>query len=530
MKLPTDDTVLEDVEMTSLVGRGSHISRRNHRENDRMILQSIMSLFDRIGRARIQIILILLMVFVFVVSFNSSSNNSNSSDNLEIHQPVSQNPPPIPPSSNRHEPPPSAPKSIPTHPTHAPTINPTVLPEGQTRAPISQQDKIQAEIKQWGKWHFWDNVDPALRPALSSYVSLYPNGDVPYKKFPPKAWQGDAVFVNHFLDSAVELIQRAKDVIFTEYGWGPKKSLSREQVSQRNRFFKFHRIDFNSTSSTTPQDNNNKNDDESIHLKLLPQGWERQGGWTTERTFLSLSKRLLHCMMTNCEFTIVVGGGHYDTMNQKSKKHHGNHITQSFIHQFQHLMNPIFQRLGMNLTCRNMISTSSPVLHYALGFTSIYGSEIDMFLWEQDEEEDAELSPPPPELDLLYRQAILSTRKAPILVGGSFTLLRLLYLHADADVMALGNASSIWKITESYEQAQQHLPWSMRLVKCTEESLSICEDPKNKYRTLCDDHVSNDKPGFREHRLKARVLAFAILDALEDALASWSSATIMGMY
>ena len=99
--------------------------------------------------------------------------------------------------------------------------------------------------------------------------------------------------------------------------------------------------------------------------------------------------------------------------------------------------------------------------------------------------------------------------------------------------MALGNASSIWKITENEQQAET-LPWSMRYVKCKdEESRSLCDDPTNKYRTLCSPEefmVPKDPLGFREHRLKARVLAMALLEALEDALATWSTTTIMGMY
>ena len=47
-----------------------------------------------------------------------------------------------------------------------------------------------------------------------------PTRDIPGEDFPETAWQADAVFVNHILNDADELIARTMEAIFIEYGHG----------------------------------------------------------------------------------------------------------------------------------------------------------------------------------------------------------------------------------------------------------------------------------------------------------------------
>ena len=111
------------------------------------------------------------------------------------------------------------------------------------------------------------------------------------------------------------------------------------------------------------------------------------------------------------------------------------------------------------------------------------------------------------------------------------------------DVMQHG--SGMYGIPFSYTEEQvETLPWATRYMKCIDDDEDLCKKQENRFRTKCwierddvipptkqRDHCSNQDdwtPGFRVHQLKGRVMAVAILDALQDALATWSDITIFG--
>ena len=48
--------------------------------------------------------------------------------------------------------------------------------------------------------------------------SKYSLGDVPSSEFPATAWQNDAVYLNHFLDASMKLVDRTIAGIIEEYG------------------------------------------------------------------------------------------------------------------------------------------------------------------------------------------------------------------------------------------------------------------------------------------------------------------------
>jgi hypothetical protein len=92
------------------------------------------------------------------------------------------------------------------------TIRPLVdhpLPDDDTKAELAEK---------FGRWRFWDG-DEDERPQ-EDYCGKYPNRDIPGEDFPDDAWQGDAVFVNHYLNDADQLIARTMEAIFIEYGHG----------------------------------------------------------------------------------------------------------------------------------------------------------------------------------------------------------------------------------------------------------------------------------------------------------------------
>ena len=225
---------------------------------------------------------------------------------------------------------------------------------------LKAHEKTQAEkdalIESWGKWHFWDSQTD-IRPK-EDYCAKFPNRDVPENEFPRTAWQGDAVYVNHFLDSGLELIERAKEAIYTEYGHG--KPLDVDGLVLRSQMFKLHTVDFSTD-------------------KKAPEEAEQSGGWSTDQSFENIQRRLLHAVFTNDKFTIVLGG---DAMAAG----HGNHFLQSYLMQLHKFIDPIFKRLNTELVTRNLAHEDYGALQSALGFQSIYGDDIDMIIWDGESE------------------------------------------------------------------------------------------------------------------------------------------------
>ena len=177
-----------------------------------------------------------------------------------------------------------APKKIPKKPSKIPLLEPDI----QTgRA----DEKTRGEqIDKWGSWHFWDGE--ASRRPKDDFGAQYPNRDVPGNKFPDTAWQVDAVYVNHFINDGEKIIQRAMEAIFTEYGKG--KPLPPEKMAERYHMFHWEMLDFTKSQDPPPE--------------FTKKGSRDIGGWTTKRSFDGLVRRLLHAMLTQDTFTVVLAG------------------------------------------------------------------------------------------------------------------------------------------------------------------------------------------------------------------------------
>lgn len=390
----------------------------------------------------------------------------------------------------------------------------TELTNNPIKEKLGKQIKTNLLIEKWGKWHFWD-ATPNIRPE-DPYITTG-GKDIISEKIPENAWQADAVYVNHFLDSAMELVERAKEAIYLEYGHGPRESLTEEELVERSKMFQPIYYDFEPES-------------EQISWQKLPKIITDGAGWTTRRTFQSLVKRLLHAIITQSEFIVVMGG-------HSSAAGHGNHFLQSYMMQFHAVMKPIFDRLNVNLITRNIAQGGLGTLHHSIGFADMYGHSIDVLLWDsQMTERNNERQ------SMFMRQALMSGSRPPILVGGNFSLLRDLYIKADADVMFMGTGMNGVDKTLNEVQALK-LPWAIQYLNCDDHIMDLCKDSKIKFNTTCwverDDvtpgitqlpHVDGEAlwhPGWRSHRLQGRVLSMIILDALQDALATWSDATII---
>eukprot|EP00977_Amphora_coffeiformis_P003341 scaffold620_cov169-Amphora_coffeaeformis.AAC.11 len=351
----------------------------------------------------------------------------------------------------------------------------TIVPDPEFQPP--DQAVTEALEEEWGAWHFWDGTED-MRPAVGDYCAAYPFRDVPAEDFDDDSWQADAVFVNHILDSGTELVQRAQDAIYAEYGFA--RNLPLQQKFERNKMFKWEKVD------TTKHD-----------VNPTPESLN-QGGWTTSRSISNLARRLLHAVMTNDEFVVVVVGGPQATGN-------GNHFRQSYAMQLHRVVAPVLARMGVKLVTRNLSHRHGGSLPAALAkiwqeTTNQNGGGIDVLIWDEGPWERTRR-----EKDLFLRQAL--TDMAGTLPHASQ------YLHCDANAMGVCR-------------------------QAPDEYCATCwiprddiPDPKALFPKLADQVLDQKRtwnPGWRRHQLTGRLLAYTILDAFQDALQSFTTGTASG--
>jgi hypothetical protein len=398
----------------------------------------------------------------------------------------------------------------------------TIVPD-QFRNKAIPDDQLEEYTKElqtkWEKWKFWDG-DESSRPT-NDYCQSYPNCDIPGDKFPENSWQSDAVFVNHLINDGEKLISRAMEAIFTEYGHG--KPLSPEGLSDRMRMFHWDKLtDLNpSTQPKPPQ-------------KYTKHGDRGNGGYTTKRSYDGLVRRLLHAIMTNDSFTVVLGG-------HSAAAGHGNHFHQSYAMQFHRIMSPIFARLGVKLITRNMSQGGLGTMHNVIGAGSLYGSEIDLLLWDSGMTESH-----PAHIDLFTRQGLIGGNRVPIIWGGNFEVLAALHENADVDVGEFGSGTDGIQTVMDETQALS-VPYAARYMICDHDRQDLCDNEPRFCATcwLPRDDIPNPNevfdvidpkpgsqvkwhPGWRKHQLIGRVLAFAVLDALQVAIQIFSDGTMGG--
>ena len=420
----------------------------------------------------------------------------------------------------------------------------TIVPDPLLWKPEEQQEKLEQEFQ---KWHFWDGEED-IRPGATDYCAEYPHRDVPGDFFPEDAWQGDAVFVNHILNDADQLVSRAMEAIFTEYGRG--HPIQPEDYSKRAEMFQQEKIDL--TTATGPP--------EDYQPKI---GKRLHGGWTTDRSQKGLIRRLLHAMMTNDEFVVVLGG-------DATSAGHGNHFRQSYMMHFHRIMAPILARMGVKLITKNMaMGHGLGTIQSSLGFSSLIGrGNIDVLIW------DGEMTESIDHVNLFFRQALLSSSsnikngKIPfLLIGGNsnleglFELLKFFHNDVGADVGHLGTAMKGVPLTTSIEQAQT-LPEPFQFLHCPDNDGKLCQtnknhdkhcihcwvdrsdipNPKELFPRLTEEVTSEMSgeamghlvaqrwwyPGWQYHQLLGRNFAYMFLDSLQDAVSKWSQGTMGG--
>jgi len=379
------------------------------------------------------------------------------------------------------------------------------------------EEERDALTEKWGHWHFWDG-DADMRPK-EDYLGKYKHKDIPGDDFPDESWQVDAVYVNHFLNDADELVARAMEAIYTEYGHG--KPLPPEALTSRHHMFRWDMIDM-ATQDGPPENYGRRSKRDN-------------GGWTTKRSNEGLVRRLLHAMMTQDTFTIVLGG-------HSAAAGAGNYFRHSYIMQVFRILKPIFDRLNVKLTVRNICNGGMGTLQHTLGASSILGDSIDLLLWDTGMTEGGDAH----YIDLFFRQGLLSGDRVPVIWASgyqAFPILKLLHEEVDADVGEWGTGMSGINETLSAEQMKT-LPYAIHGLKCPEEEGDFCKSVEQWYCECWFDRPDGIKPDvnqrpfckgragwhptWRHHQLTGRVIAFRILESLQSAINQWSSGTMSG--
>ena len=157
--------------------------------------------------------------------------------------------------------------------------------------PLPEEDEAKILQERWGGWNFWDDEENS-RPT-QNFLFNFPNGDVPNDQFPENAWQADAVFVNHYLNEAGKLVDRAMEAIYAEYGYSSEGMTPEQLAARSERIFQWYITD-------GPNDN--------IVPNNVKKGKSNQGGFIPKKSHDGLVRRLLHAMMTSDTFTVVLCG------------------------------------------------------------------------------------------------------------------------------------------------------------------------------------------------------------------------------
>lgn len=382
----------------------------------------------------------------------------------------------------------------------------------QLRRGISLTLHEQSVLAQ--KWGSWTLVDKkaAQRPRFD-YCGPYPNRDIPWDKFPRDAWQTDVSYLGEFLAQGKDLVRRAMEVHLAEYGFGPDDL---PEDSFLDRTFKSpFRMEILDHYSDDPETR-----------RRLSGGVDAYSGWTTQKSFDGLVRRLLHAVVSKDSFNMVLGG-------HSAAAGHGNHFQQSYALQFQRVMEPVFARLGVKHYSRNTGMGGLGTIQSAMGAQDIYGRDVDILIWDSGMTESAASA----DFDMFARQGILGSDRAPLLWAGGDDLhvYPALQEHADVDYMMYGlGLGPIPEVTDPTTVGE--IPWAARYLKCDSDWLNLCRD--NKFNGTCwIERPDNFEPptaqkgepggraswhdGNRMHQLYGRTMSFSVLRALYEALELW---------
>jgi len=349
--------------------------------------------------------------------------------------------------------------------------------------------KMDAVRKEWGAWDLKDEKSTRPAPDFTSVMYKDLNND----QFPSGSWQRDKEYIPKFITEARALLNRMTEGIYAEYGTPLKKA-----------------------DGTTLSDAEKKERDDKwiVHVTGPEDPVPTTGiAYISQVAFDGLVRKLLHAMITNDEFYVVLGG-------HSAAAGHGNDFHQNKVISFHNIMEPVFDKLGMRLISRNMAMGGVGTLHFSLGGGDLYG-EADFMEW------DSSMTEKGPAVDLFNKQAILTGERVPVIFSPS---------SFHYNVMAETNGTA-WMggfivdnsmIPETVDEVQAlTIPYAARWMnEKLEKYNSICWEPRSDYTPNTEQagHPSGQAswhPGFRVHQWQGRKYALVLMKGLLAALDKW---------
>jgi hypothetical protein len=215
------------------------------------------------------------------------------------------------------------------------------------------EQKMRSVRETWGAWDFHDpqNQDND-RPVAD--VDGVDYKDLPAADFPPYSWQADPDYLRAFWREGRALLDRMTEGIYAEYGYPKRRAdgttLTDEELSARAEAFRIHIVDDVNGGPTKGL------------AQLTGTAWD------------GLVRKLLHAMVTNDDFYVVLAG-------HSAAAGHGNDFQQNRVLTFHRIMEPVFDKLGMRLMSRNMGMGGVGTLQFSLGGGDFYG-ETDILEWD----------------------------------------------------------------------------------------------------------------------------------------------------
>ena len=366
----------------------------------------------------------------------------------------------------------------------------------------------------------------AFDPPIAENIYRYPYDHIPYRDvttFAPDAWQLNPPYVTDFLDEALALVRRVQEGIYQEYGlvWPAETAEQSAMKTKRQEFFPIIQQDFQVINGTAYS----AKDDKKQKLRgvgyMTPSAWE------------GLVRKLWHTLLTHNEFYAVVVG--------PASTFRGNNFGESQIMQFNDIMEPVLDKLGVRLISRNMGMDASTTVS-ALGGAAIYG-EADI-LWYIPDTRPGVLQETAGQLDLLYKQAILSGERMPLILtpfpGNLWDDTKgkawIGNIQPGAEICEFTTLRSDNSIVLPDVEACQYLRCSS-----TAASQQVCD----KYHSQCwvprnsnvwnppvgeqkeaDGYQASGYPNYPQHRWEGRKLSMIVLKALEEAILRWQKQTV----
>jgi hypothetical protein len=223
-------------------------------------------------------------------------------------------------------------------PFHSPYASPLYKTNADPATPEAIQQEYEAEMQQviskWGEWV----------PPDSSYVGMpqyskYPFRDIPSDEFPQYSWQLDENYLKDFLGQGKELIKRVKNGIYAEYGYDSSTLTGtdlQEMRDKQDEIFSVLVYDYDENVKIV----DGKAIDEQSGLPMPGIAHMNTHAWE------GLVRKLLHAVVTSDDFFVVTVGS--------ASTYRGNNFFQSQVMQFNRIMEPVLDKLGVRLIARNM--------------------------------------------------------------------------------------------------------------------------------------------------------------------------------